>query len=403
MVRLAPRLRPYFPYLKAAYTLGTRAAAPATVQLSRLRGGFLPWDAADTMEDAALDDGRIWPVRPPETSVRPLPLGIPADDPAFVDNVTEDIPRVAILELRDGRVLGPHAAVITARGRLVWELSSYFGTSRPHEHPMYLHPFPGPPLDVKGSVGVLASRGDANYYHFLHDCLPRLGVLEQCPAVEAPERWYVAQQTSFQRELLDLMGIPEERRIDSTKVPHIRAERLVLPGLASDIVRNPPWVSQFLRRRLVPDGVVRVPGRHIYATRGALRHNRMVLNEDEVVALLASRGFEVVDPGTMSVAEQVRTFAEADVIVAAHGAALANLPFCSPGATILELFPSASMVPDYWKMASGVIGLEYRYLGGTGPAAATDRAGFLVSDILVDVALLEGMVDEIIAEHGRST
>jgi capsular polysaccharide biosynthesis protein len=225
-------------------------------------------------------------------------------------------------------------------------------------------------------------------------------VLEQA-GVEAPERWYVPRTTRFQKELLELWGIGEDQVVNSDEVRHVRAEQLVVPGVASTIERNPPWVSQLLRSRLVPDGLARVPGRHLYLARRAGRHNRCVLNEAEVLALLEPLGFDVVDPGDLSVADQIRTFAEADVVVAPHGAALANIPFFSPGAALLELFPSQSMVADYWKMTCGVTGLEYQYLSGTGPAAGTTRGEFVVADITVDLRKLESMVTALLAARGR--
>ena len=103
------------------------------------------------------------------------------------------------------------------------------------------------PVEVPGRLGVLATRGDTNYYHFLHDVLPRVAVLEQA-GVERPDRWYVPHTTRFQRELLELWGIGEDadrrqRRGTATSGPR----PWWCPGLASTIERNPPWVSQLLR------------------------------------------------------------------------------------------------------------------------------------------------------------
>jgi capsular polysaccharide biosynthesis protein len=252
---------------------------------------------------------------------------------------------------------------------------------------------------VAGRLGVLATRGDRNYYHFLHDCLSRISVLDQCAEAAPVDRWYLPQESRFQRELLELMGIPEDRVLDSRRHPHVRAETLVVPGLPSDVERNPPWVSAYLRGRLKPADLDRVPGRRIYLPRRASRHNRQVRNEDEVIAALQRRGFELVDPGELSVADQIRAFGEADVIVAPHGAALANLAFCSPGSALLELFPAQSFVADYWKMAAGVPGLHYQYLGGVGRPAGTHRHQFVVADITVDLPTMERMVDELLESH----
>lgn len=396
MVRLSPWLRPHFGRLKRMYTVGTRAASPVTTRLSRARGGYLPSGIAWTMEDAAADGGRFHVARPEEVLHRTHPRGEPPRYWCFEEALEEVVPRVGVLELDGGRVISPHAVVVTRAGRLLQEQSWYFGTTRPREHPVFLHPFGPPAVRVAGRLGVLATRGDSNYYHFLHDALPRTSVLEQAADVAPVDRWYVPRATRFQRELLDLWGIPADQVVDSSEVPHVRAECLVVPGVPSLIERNPPWVAQLLRERLCPPGLRRVPGRHLYLGRGTAKANRKVVNEAEVLALLGPLGFTSVDPGELSVADQIRTFAQADVIVAAHGAALANLVFCSPGSALVELFPARSMVADYWKMACGVPGLEYRYLSGTGPAVGTTRAQFVVADITVDVPRLATEVHDLL-------
>lgn len=396
MVRLPEQLRPYFGPLKSAYTIGTWAVSPATVRLSARRGGWLPTGVAETMEDAAQDDGVFTLARPQESLHRQRPVGVPKRYWAFEEVLDEVVPRVGVVELAGGRVLQPHAVVITDRNRQLYELCWYFGTKRPREHPIFLHPFPPAPVDVPGRLGVLATRGDANYYHFLHDVLPRTNVLEQA-GVEPPDRWYVPRATRFQRELLELWGIEEDRVIDSSQVPHVRAQSLVVPGLASTIERNPPWVSRLIRSKLVPPGLDRIPGNHLLLTRGPGKNNRSVTNEPEVRALLEPLGFTPLDPGTVSVREQIEAFATADVIVAPHGASLANIAFCSPGSALVELFPSGSMVADFWKMACGVEGLEYRYLSGVGKRVGTTRSEFVVADITVDLGALEATVSDLLA------
>ena len=135
--------------------------------------------------------------------------------------------------------------------------------------------------------------------------------------------------------------------------------------------------------------------RRIYVTRGASTNNRSVRNESAVLDTLGERGFENVDPGSMSVVDQIRTFAEAAVIVAPHGAALVNLVFASPGARVIELFPTGSLLPDFWRLASGVPGLEYRYLSAPGGRLRQTRQSTIVRDIDVDLAALIRLLDEV--------
>lgn len=396
MVRLPPRLRPLFPYLKPAYVHLTAAVAPVMQRVSARRGGWLPTGSVDTLEDAAATTGgRCVTARDPEVLSRPVLLGSQARVRLADTADGESVGRVAVAELPGGRVLGPHRAVISGHGDLVHEVSWYFGTKRPREHPLFLNPTPPAPLEVDGRLGVLVCRGDSNYYHYLMDALTRIGSLAQAPAVAPPERWYVTQRLRFQRELLDLFGIAPDQRVDADKHPHVRAQTLVVPGPPAMTEKNPPWAVDFLRATLVPAAGppgVRTP---IYVTRGPSANNRSVTNEMAVQTLLSERGFVSIDPGTMSVLEQVRAFADAPFVVAPHGAALTNLMFMSPGSAVVELFPSGAVLPDFWRLACGVPGLQYRYLAAPGGPRRPTRAATIVRDITVDVEALDRMLDDL--------
>lgn len=394
MVRLPPKLRPLFPYLKPLYSRATGAVSPLTRRVDARRGGWLPTGFAATLEDAATDGGRCVTARPPEVISRGRLTGLPAGLPPADTSDGEHVGRVAVAELPGGRVLGPQRAIVTGRGRLVDEVSRWFGTTRPGQHPLFLQPSVTPPLEVPGRLAVLASRADSNYYHFLFDALPRLGVLEQATGVAAAEAYYVPAETRFQRDAIALLGLGD-RVVDAARHPHVRAETLIVPGPPAMTEKNPPWVIAFLRERLLPGLPVNAGTRKIYVTRGPSANNRSVVNEAEVLDRLAGRGFEAIDPGAMSLTGQITAFASASVIVAPHGAALANLAFASPGATVVELFPAGSVLPDFWRLASGVPGLRYRYLSRPNPRRRVpSRGATIVRDIDVDLDALEQLLDE---------
>jgi capsular polysaccharide biosynthesis protein len=322
--------------------------------------------------------------------VRAVPAGVPADHPTFVAESEELVPRVAAAELPAGRVLGPYRAVITGRGTLVGELSPYFGIHSPNQNPVFIGRGAPPPTVVPGRVGVLAVRGDVSYYHYLVDVLPRLALLEELEVV--PEKLYVPASLSHQQQVLELLGISSERVIDADVVRHLQAETLVVPGLPDSDLKTPPWVVSFLRERLLPSPAQRVAGRRLYVTRGRRRGSRIVTNEDDVLTALEPRGFTVTDPGQLPVAEQIRAFAEAEWIVAPHGAALTNLAFASPGASVVELLAPDYVQGCYWKISQCVQGVEYRYLVGEG-RAPRGRMDGVDSDITVDVDALLHLLD----------
>jgi capsular polysaccharide biosynthesis protein len=400
---LPPWLRPIWPYAKRVYTAGTRAVAPVTMRLDARRGGWLPHSvAASTAAALAVPgNGVEHPVAPGEVIEREPPTGVPAELGTLRRQVHAAIRPQVVLELPDGRVLGPHRALLTRDGALLHEEVRYFGTTRGIEHPVFLQRHVDPPADYPGTVAVLATRGDANYYHFLHDVVPRLSVLERCATVPAPERYYVPTRLPFQRELLELAGVPADRIIDADAVPHLRAERLLWPRVPDLDLNHPAWAVQFLRDRLLPRDAELVAGRRVYVTRGRARHSRIVRNEDEVLATLADRfGFVAVDPATLSVADQIRTFAAAETIVAPHGAALGNLAFAHPEATVVELFPPDYVQGCYWKIST-CVRMNYRYLVGSGRVLRHRESQGVASDIELDLASLIQMVESVVARADR--
>ena len=65
---------------------------------------------------------------------------------------------------------------------------------------------------------------------------------------------------------------------------------------------------------------------------------RNVSNEDEIFAILQTKGFERYTLSKMSVVEQIKLFAQAESIVAIHGAGCCNIMFSKPGTQFVELF-----------------------------------------------------------------
>jgi capsular polysaccharide biosynthesis protein len=227
------------------------------------------------------------------------------------------------------------------------------------------------------------------------DVLPRLGVLEQCPDVAPPDLWYAPMGEEFQRELLTMMGLDLAQVIDSSKTRHVVAETLVVPSPPAMTVINPPWSVEYLRAKLLPTPIGRVDGKAIYVKRGGGMNNRRVDNEEALMDYLTGRGFEVMQPEKLHAGEKIEAFAQASLIVGAHSAGLVNLLFASPGAAVVELFPSGGINTCYWKLAQAVPGLDYRYVLGEGDPESVSLSEFLVSDIQADIPAIGRMLDDL--------
>jgi capsular polysaccharide biosynthesis protein len=346
-------------------------------------------DYAAAHPDAGL---RVVEVRPRLELSRPPAIGLPADHFTFARHRRVTVPPAIVAQLPLGRAVGHYGAAVSADDTLLFDLSPYYGAFRPTQHPIFLSWRLPPMEDVPGRVAVLTTRGVDNYFHFLTDVLPRLDLLHRA-GVE-PDRYLVNRTTAFQRELLDSLGIDQARTVTSADHPHIRPDCLVVPSLPDSHLRAPPWIAQWLRQQLLP-GQVGPPRRRLYVTRGVRKNTRRVENEAEVLRALAPRGFETVDPGSLSVAEQIRLFSEAEVVVGAHGAALTNLVFCPAGAAVVELFPPDYVNVCFWALATAVGGLHYRYLVGDGLPTRQRRMLGVASDITVDPRQVVRLVDEV--------
>ena len=90
--------------------------------------------------------------------------------------------------------------------------------------------------------------------------------------------------------------------------------------------------------------------------------------------------------------EQINAFARAREIVAPHGAGLANLVFCCPGARVVEFFNAAYVNPCFWRLAA-LRGLDYRPVATpeTEPPACVARGNRL--DIVADADAIVRALD----------
>ena len=93
---------------------------------------------------------------------------------------------------------------------------------------------------------------------------------------------------------------------------------------------------------------------------------RKLTNSEEL--LLALKGYEAVALEKMSIREQMKTFAEATHVVAAHGAGLANLLWCQPGTKVVEIQAPHMIHKKVYPILSHHLGLKHElYMAETVP------------------------------------
>ena len=192
---------------------------------------------------------------------------------------------------------------------------------------------------------MLSSSQQWNYFHWLFEVLGRLAIAEKAGAKW--DRVYVENARPFQVESLAALGIPREQIVDSSKFPLVKCRRLVAPSCPDAFHQPAGWMVDFLRTKFA-----RAAGDPslIYISREKSSFRRTT-NEAEVADYLAGRGFRKVCLEGMPFTEQASLFAGAEAVVATHGAGLANLAFCPPGARVVEIIPPRYCHWVYYRLA----------------------------------------------------
>ncbi len=143
-------------------------------------------------------------------------------------------------------------------------------------------------------------------------------------------------------------------------------------------------------------------GAYIYVSRADTsgKTKRSVANEKELVEELKKRGFKVIIPGKHTLAEQVKMFKEAKVIMGPHGAGLTNLLFADNFKALIELFPENFQCNCFLKLSQINNAKEYHGLAfySVEPPTADNVQGKNV-DFIVDIPKTLEIVDKVIEKY----
>lgn len=227
------------------------------------------------------------------------------------------------------------------------------------------------PERIAGLVAVVATTLGESYAHWLLDELPRLISLRR----EGDFPILIAHTDSeFSRTAVKLAHC-HARLIEPARRHHIQADQLVVPAL-------PGWIGRVSAEhvRRITDFAApwvkssRVSPERIYLSR-ALAQRRRVENESEIRAALEAQGFVTVQLENLSWFDQMSLFDGAKLVVAPHGAGLANLVFSRPGTRVIECF-GREYVNACFSQLADVCSLEYLPLvaDGVGPCGMDPKA-----------------------------
>ena len=222
----------------------------------------------------------------------------------------------------------------------------------------------GTPRKLRKLNGSLLSlltggAGNNNYWHWLFDVLPRLGVCSKVINLNEIDYFLLPSLLKdFQRETLDILNIPKYKRISSEKFRHIKTKKLIITdhpvmitgNATKDHQSTPKWISLWLRNKFLNDDKDKQIGESkkikIYIDRSETNSKhppqRTIINESEVKKYLIKNNFITVKLHEKKFSDQINLFKNAECVVGLHGAGFGNIVFCEPRTKVIELKSTTS-------------------------------------------------------------
>lgn len=204
---------------------------------------------------------------------------------------------------------------------------------------------------------------------------------------------YPLFNTPYEREYLSLLGITPNRVINSL-THQIAFEHCILGDIGHWFYPNSADIASIRKHilnKLPPTGPFE--GNRIYISRAG---RRCIRNENELINLLLSYDFQIIEDKPRSVAEQVAIYRNAKFILGPHGASFSNIIWSPAGTHLFELF-SATYIPEHFRYLAELLGLGYSAYH-LGPVAVKNKdwAKGLEDSVYVDITVLKRCLDKLL-------
>jgi capsular polysaccharide biosynthesis protein len=293
----------------------------------------------------------------------------------FSSHMPTFLPEMALLYANDARVLGSDGWPVVGRDHLVSD-SHFIHELREFRSYERFTVLPRVHKLAGTSLNLGAAFSGNNYGHALLDGLGKLALATE-GKVATEDVDHVLLPSFFtpaMERILLAAGYGRDKWVTLRRGGHIYCERLINPTFPGLPRVYSPILSTFFRNFTKPRGR---GGRRLYVSR--LSGRRLISNADEIAGVVSAFGFEIYDPSKSDSSPD--DFAEAEIVVGAHGAGLSDLVFCQPGTRVVEIIPSGHRYPYFASLAMSA-GLEYVAI----PGASVDQASH--SDFGVDATRL---------------
>ncbi len=248
-------------------------------------------------------------------------------------------------------------------------------------------------------AALVSAPNAKNYAHFVRETFPILFALNNCnfpiPIVlgETPiSRGFVGEYASTLKNL-QFINLADGQNLFVEKLHYAANLRSLIDlerGNGSELVQQS---GAFLRKAFGAEDTDMQGKERLYISRENSR--RKIMNEKNVIQVLEQFGFQTVYTEGMSVAEQVRRFAQAEAVFAPHGAGLANVIAMKQGSVIVEAsYPMPSRQDRNFFKFSHLLGHDHYLLQSI--RSDFNRALSRHEDFVVDPQELRNLLTKVL-------
>jgi capsular polysaccharide biosynthesis protein len=236
---------------------------------------------------------------------------------------------------------------------------------------------------LSGRAALIGLPCGGNYFHWWIEAAVRyLMVRDRLPRGTT---LLVQPLRPMERSVLEAIGAPMDSIKEIGPDEMLLVDELIVPprGLRGGARLAPEAIRTLATLRAHQEGT----SHRVFVSRRDAGRRRIV-NEADVFGCLRRYGFEEIACEALSVEQQIATFSTANAVVSMHGAALANVAFCTPASTLIEFQPPRlddARLTLYWNLAA-IRGVRYVQVICARAKDATDDSS---ADIVVDVPSLE--------------
>ena len=245
------------------------------------------------------------------------------------------------------------------------------------------------PKRLRGhTLNIACAATRKNYAHSVMDGLGRLGVAVAAGVDLATLDHVIVpgHPSPALARLLDLAGVPREKRRPAVYGAHFQVDNLIQPTAAGRTPFYSGTGPDFLRS-LGVEATSGAPRRLLMMREGAAR--RSISNPEGLEQLARDYELTIYDPASSEFSPA--DIAAADLIVGAHGASLGDMGFCAPGTRLVEVLPSAHLETHFATLA---VGAQFRYVA----VRATSVNGEYEDNFEVDYDAIREGIDYILAQ-----